>query len=439
MGSGLRAYVTEYLKSLGVTTDPYGIEPTIVLVLAAIGVATISYLIVHRIILRALHLLLSKTQQNFSESFSKFRVLEKIAMLVPALILELFIPIIVSHHPTLSLVIDRSLTTLILILFIWVLFAILDSLNDLASKRGFTRKMPIKSFVQLIKLFTFLIGIFLSVSILIDQSPVIFLSGLGVATGLVMLVFRDTILGFVAGIQLSANNMVSLNDWIEMDQFGANGTVEEVALTTVKVRNFDNTVTMLPAYALVQNAFRNWQSMTESGGRRIIRSVNIDVNSIRFLTEDEIEELKKIRILREYLFDKTREVTAFNEGLEEGDKESVGNQRHITNIGTFRAYLTTYLRTHPDIHPYMLFMVRQLAPTSEGLPLQVYAFVNNTNWVFYEGVQADLFDHIYSVMPLFGLRPYQMFGGNDTSRIPVPAPIDASVLQSLTTNTTRQS
>lgn len=300
-------------------------------------------------------------------------------------------------------------------MFVWMIFALLDALNDIAYNRGISRRMPIKSFLQLIKLFTFLVAIVISISILANESPVIFLSGLGVATGLVMLVFRDTILGFVAGIQLSANRMVSLNDWIQVDEYGASGTVEEISLTTVKVRNFDNTVSMLPAYALVQNAFINWQGMSDSGGRRIKRSVFIDVTSIRFLTDEEIEALKEIRILREFLFERTREINEFNESFK--DIPHSANLRHLTNVGVFRAYLATYLRANKDIHDYMTCMVRQLEPTAQGLPLQVYAFVNNTDWVFYEGVQADLFDHIYAVMPMFGLRPFQSFGGHDAMNI----------------------
>ncbi|MDD1796149.1 mechanosensitive ion channel family protein [Enterovibrio sp. ZSDZ42] len=412
---GVRSYVSDKLTSMGLDSDPYGTEPTVIFILAAIGVSLISYLIVHRVIVRTVNFAISKNKKSWGNSLTKHEVLEKMALLVPTLLLDLLVPPILTHHELLATLSDRLLGVTVLVMFIWMIFSLLDALHDIAEKKGVTRRMPVKSFVQLIKLFTFFVGIVVSVSILANESPIIFLSGLGVATGLVMLVFKDTILGFVAGIQLAANRMVSLNDWIEMNDYGANGSVEEVSLTTVKVRNFDNTVTMLPAYALVQNAFINWQGMSDSGGRRIIRSVNIDVNSIRFMADDEIEALKEIRILREFLFEKSREIKEFNDSFD--DVPHVANLRKMTNIGVFRAYLTTYLRSHKDIHPYMLFMVRQLAPTSEGLPLQIYAFTNNTDWVFYEGVQADIFDHIYAVMPLFGLRPFQKFGGYDAGSI----------------------
>ncbi len=411
----VRDYISDKLSALGINSDPYGVELTIVFVSVVIGIAIIGHLVTHHIIVRTIRNVLQRTNEPLLDAFAKYNVLEKLTLLAPIMVLDLLIPLALGHYTLLSLIADKTLSLSILVSFIMLAYALLDSLNDVATFKGITRRMPIKSFVQLIKLFTFFVGIVVSMSIIANESPVIFLSGLGVATGFVMLVFKDTILGFVAGIQLSANRMISLNDWIEMDSFKANGSVEEISLTTVKVRNFDNTVSMIPAYALVQHAFINWQGMSDSGGRRIMRSVNIDVNSIRFMTDDEIESLKDIRILREFLFEKSKEIKTYNDGLD--DIPHIGNTRQMTNMGIFRAYLTTYLRTNQDIHLYMLFMVRQLQPTSEGLPLQVYAFTNKTDWVFYEGVQADIFDHIYSIMPLFDLRPYQALSGHDAAMI----------------------
>ncbi|ANS86187.1 mechanosensitive ion channel family protein [Vibrio scophthalmi] len=412
----IRDYIATKLANVGINSDPYGVELTTAFALVVLAVAGVSYLITHHLIVRSVKNVLQKTNKPLAESLAKYDLLGKISLLIPLLVLDVLLPIAVGHYTILSGIIDRLLGALVLFMIVWIIFAILDALNDIATFKGITRKMPIKSFVQLIKLFTFFIGLVVFVSILANESPIIFLSGLGVATGFVMLVFKDTILGFVAGIQLSANRMISLNDWIQMNAYGANGTVEEISLTTVKVRNFDNTVSMLPAYALVQNAFINWQGMSDSGGRRIERSVNIDVTSIRFMSADEVEEMKKIRILRQYIYEKLRDINEFNDDLDEEDQD-VANQRHITNLGMFRAYLTAYLRANKDIHQYMLIMVRQLQPTSEGIPLQVYAFSNNVDWAVYEGVQADLFDHIYSIMPMFGLRPYQALGSNDALNI----------------------
>ncbi|MGR5131727.1 mechanosensitive ion channel family protein [Vibrio alfacsensis] len=408
----IRTYIAKKLSAVGINSDPYGIELTTVFILGSLTAAVISYLLVHHLIVRSVNNVLKRTNKPLAESLAKYDVLEKLSLLTPIMVLDLFIPLAVGHYDWLADLLDRILSISILVIFIWMIFALLDALNDIATFKGITRRMPIKSFVQLIKLFTFFVGIVVSLSILANESPVIFLSGLGVATGFVMLVFKDTILGFVAGIQLSANRMISLNDWIQMDAYRANGTVEEISLTTVKVRNFDNTVSMLPAYALVQNAFINWQGMSDSGGRRIERSVHIDVTSIRFVSDEEIEKLKNIRILRQYIYEKTREINEYNDEL--GDEPEFGNIRKMTNLGMFRAYINAYLRANKDIHQYMLLMVRQLQPTPEGIPLQIYAFSNNTDWAYYEGVQADLFDHIYAIMPLFGLRPYQRLTSNDT-------------------------
>ncbi|KII80225.1 mechanosensitive ion channel family protein [Vibrio renipiscarius] len=412
----VRNYIATKLANAGISSDPYGIELTSVFALVSLAIAVFSYLIVHHVIVRSVKNVLQKTNKPLAESLAKFDLLGKISLLVPLMILDVLLPIAVGHYALLAGILDRVLSILLLFMIIWLIFALLDAFNDIATFKGITRKMPIKSFVQLIKLFTFFVGLVVFVSILANESPIIFLSGLGVATGFVMLVFKDTILGFVAGIQLSANRMISLNDWIQMNAYGANGTVEEISLTTVKVRNFDNTVSMLPAYALVQNAFINWQGMSDSGGRRIERSVNIDVTSIRFMDDDEIESMKKIRLLRQYIYETMRDINAYNEELGD-DADGIGNIRKMTNLGLFRAYLNAYLRANKDIHQYMLIMVRQLQPTPEGIPLQVYAFCNNVDWVVYEGVQADLFDHIYAMMPLFGLRPYQAISSNDALTI----------------------
>ncbi|MGF1776975.1 mechanosensitive ion channel family protein [Vibrio nomapromontoriensis] len=411
----IRNYISQKLSAVGIHSDPYGIELTSVFILASLAVSAIFYLVIHHLIVRSVKNVLQKTNPSLNDSLTKYDLLGKITLLIPIMVLDVLIPIAVGHYDVLASVFDRILGILVLFMIVWIVFSILDVLNDIATFKGMTRRMPIKSFVQLTKLFTFFVGIVVSMSMLANESPVIFLSGLGVATGFVMLVFKDTILGFVAGIQLSANRMISLNDWIQMNAYGANGTVEEISLTTVKVRNFDNTVTMLPAYALVQNAFINWQGMSDTGGRRIERSLNIDVTSIRFMSDSEIEEMKNIRILRQYIYEKSRDIADYNDGL--GEVEGVGNIRKMTNLGLFRAYINAYLRANKDIHQYMLIMVRQLQPTPQGIPLQVYAFCNNTDWAVYEGVQADLFDHIYSMMPHFGLRPYQAFTSNDAGKI----------------------
>lgn len=251
------------------------------------------------------------------------------------------------------------------------------------------------------------------------QIPLILLSGLGAMTAVLMLVFKDPIMGLVAGIQLSANNMISLGDWLEMPKYGADGAVIDISLTTVKVRNWDNTVTTIPTYSLISDSFKNWQAMTKSGGRRIKRSLSLDINSIHFLDKKQIDDLEKAHLLAPYIKNKESEINDFNATL--GNESQVPlNQRAMTNIGTFRAYVEAYLKNHPNVHKQMTIMVRQLAPTSDGLPIEIYAFTNTTVWVQYEAIQSDIFDHIFAILPQFGLRVHQSPTGNDVRALRLP-------------------
>ena len=248
-------------------------------------------------------------------------------------------------------------------------------------------------------------------SLLIGQSPAILISGLGAMAAVLMLVFKDPILGLVAGIQLSANDMLKLGDWLEMPKYGADGAVIDIGLTTVKVRNWDNTITTIPTWSLVSDSFKNWSGMSASGGRRIKRSISIDATSIHFLDEDERQRLHKAHLLKPYLTTRHQEIDEWNQQLDA--PESVLNHRRMTNIGTFRAYLNEYLRHHPRIRKDMTLMVRQLAPDDHGLPIEIYAFTNTVVWLEYESIQADIFDHIFAVIEEFGLRIHQSPTGND--------------------------
>ena len=411
MDQNIRIEIASWLSSIGVDSQPTDGMATSVLIVASILIALISYFVVRRVVVRTVNLVIHKSKVTWDDIFMRNRVLEKLSTLVPALVLNLLVPMILADHAILSSLVDRLLDVLVIILLIRAIYAALDAINEIADVKLISRRLPVKSFVQLTKLFLFFVGIIVGISLLADQSPVYFLSGLGVATGLVMLVFRDTILGFVAGIQLAANRMVSKGDWIQMDKYGADGAVEEVSLTTVKVRNWDMTITMIPAYALVSDAFKNWRGMQESGGRRIKRSVNIDINSIKFLTEDDKERLSKVNYLKEYLPSIIEELSETNAKITDFDMPV--NGRRLTNVGTFRAYLVEYLKRHEKVHKDMTLMVRQLAPTTEGLPLELYIFTNDTRWAFYEGIQADIFDHIFAILPEFGLKAFQSPTGND--------------------------
>jgi miniconductance mechanosensitive channel len=251
----------------------------------------------------------------------------------------------------------------------------------------------------------------LIISRLLDKSPWALLSGIGALTAVIMLVFKDSILGFVASVQLTTNDMVRRGDWIEMPKYGADGDVIEVSLNTVKVQNWDKTISTIPTYQLMQDTFKNWRGMSESGGRRIKRALYIDMNSIAFCDEEMLRRFEKIELLKDYLHEKRHEVAATNEGI--GDPDMPTNLRRLTNVGTFRAYVVAYLRAHPKIHKDMTFLVRQLPPNDTGLPIEIYVFSNDQDWARYEAIQADLFDHFLAVLPEFGLRVFQLPSGAD--------------------------
>ncbi len=291
-------------------------------------------------------------------------------------------------------------------------FSLLDILHQLSSESVLAQQMPVRGIIQSLKLIAAILMSIMVISLLLGKSPGVLITGLGAMTAVLMLVFKDPILGLVAGIQLSANNMLKMNDWLEMPKYGADGAVTDISLTTVKVRNWDNTIVTIPTYALISDSFKNWRGMSESGGRRIKRSIHIDTTSIRFLEEQDMQTLKSAHLLSPYLERKTQELSAWNSQLG-CDLTSPLNGRRLTNVGTFRVWLENWLKDHPQIHQGMTLMVRQLASGQEGLPIEIYAFTNTTVWKEYENIQSDIFDHVFAVLPAFGLRVHQAPTGND--------------------------
>ncbi len=288
---------------------------------------------------------------------------------------------------TLVAVVLRALTTL------------LGRIHDAYSSLEIARNRPIKGFIQVIIILLYVAALILIVSILLDKSPWVFLSGLGAMTAILILIFRDTLLSLVAGLQLISNDLIRVGDWIEMSQFGADGDVIDIALHTVRVQNWDRTITVIPTHKFLENSFKNWRGMQESGGRRIKRSIYIDMHSIRFLSSEDIERLKKVPLLRDYLEQKTTELAQY--------ASNETHPRRLTNVGTFRAYLVNYLKNHPRIQQQATMIVRQLEPSPQGLPIEIYAFANTIKWVDYEGIQSDIFDHVLAIAPEFGLTIFQ--------------------------------
>ncbi len=318
-----------------------------------------------------------------------------------------------------TLYIQRLLLVLLIFAFLRVLDQLLRITENIYQSTSKANSKPIKGYLQSINIVAFCVGVLYAMAIILDKSPIVLFSGLGAVTAILMLIFKDTLLSLVAGIQITTNELIRVGDWIEIPQFNADGEVVEIALHTVKVQNWDKTITVIPAHKFLENSFKNWRGMEESGGRRIKRSLYVDIQSIRFLNESDTEKFKKVKVLKGYMNSKEKEILEYNLSVDESERSILPNVRKLTNVGTFRNYISYYLQNHPQIHKDLTFIVRQLAPTPEGLPIEIYVFTNDTRWAVYEDVQSNIFDHLLAIMPEFGLRHYQKPTGHDLSHFQV--------------------
>jgi len=343
-----------------------------------------------------------------SEAISKnlSAVVGRFAHIVPALVLYQGIVLVPQLPDWVTSLVANVAAAFIIFSMVFALSGALNLVNDLYQRRPEARTRPIKGYIQVVRIIVYAAGIVLVVAVLIGRSPVILLSGLGAMAAVLMLVFKDTILSLVASVQLTSNDMIRVGDWIEMPALNADGDVIDIALHTVKVQNWDKTITTIPTYRLIAESFKNWRGMQESGGRRIKRALYIDLTSIRFLGPKELDKLRRVSLIDEYLARKKQEIEKWNAALAEGGKDPV-NTRRVTNIGTFRAYALSYLRAHSQINQNMTLLVRQLAPGAQGLPLEIYCFTATTAWAAYEDIQSDIFDHLIAIMPSFHLRQFQ--------------------------------
>jgi miniconductance mechanosensitive channel len=368
--------------------------------------AAVAHFITRLILTRASGVVTRHTREDWHGALSGEKVFGRLALVVPALIIysgTRFVPELPDVW--VSLIRNVAMATVILMV-VRSLAAAMSAINNIYSLKPAARHKPIKGFVQLAQLVIYIVGAILIVATLIEKSPTLLLGGFGAMTAVLMLVFKDTILGLVASVQLTAQDLVRVGDWIEMPKYDADGDVIDVALHTVKVQNWDKTITTIPTHALISDSFRNWRGMSESGGRRIKRAIRIDIESIRVLTEEEVQRFRRFALLREYIDRKEAELRQYAASLSDEDREGV-NLRRLTNVGTYRAYILNYIKNHPKINQQMTMIVRQLAPDSQGLPIEIYTFTNTTAWVEYEGIQGDIFDHILSIIGEFGLHVYQ--------------------------------
>jgi len=402
-----------WLSNVGVSDTVSDLAARAILVVGVVLVAYLANLITKRILLRVVRTAIKKTGTKWDDLLLEKRLFNRTAHIAPAIVIALLADVPFEGYATAIHAVRSAANIYMLIVGALVFDALLNGVRSIYRTFDVAQRVPIRGFLQVIKLVVFfVIGIFV-LSILVGESPKFFLGGLGALTAVLMLVFKDPILGLAGGIQLTLNDMVRLDDWISLPKYGADGTVIDISLTTVKVQNWDKTITTVPTYALISDSFKNWRGMSDSGGRRICRSLNIDVNTIRFCTPEMLQRFRKIEFIREYI-DKTQDEVAEYNRTHEVDESLEVNGRRMTNIGTFRAYVTSYLRNHPDIHQEgMTFLVRQLAPGEHGLPIQVYVFTRTTAWVDYEGIQADIFDHLLAAVPEFDLRVYQDPTGAD--------------------------
>lgn len=386
-----------------------------VLIIIVISSALFHY-ILHRFVNNKLKNLTTRTQKKWHKAFFERNLFNRAALTLQGFILHLQAELWLNNDGILQNSIHLGTRIWILVLGLLTFYSILDIFLDNSKQSRFYKNFPIRGLFQTIKLIsTILVGLMI-VSILIGKSPLILLSGLGAMTAVFMLVFKDPIMGLVAGIQLSANNMLSVGDWLEMPKYGADGDVIDINLTTVKVQNWDKTITTIPTYALISDSFKNWRGMQESGGRRIKRSIFIDTQTIRFLNEADLKKLNKANLLYDYINNKTQEINEYN-SKSNLDLSSLVNGRRLTNIGTFRAYIDQYLKNHQKINKEMIIMVRQLSSSNLGVPLEIYCFTNTTAWIDYENIQSDIFDHILAVLEEFDLKIHQSPTGNDFNKI----------------------
>jgi miniconductance mechanosensitive channel len=396
----------QWLSSFNLSTNSVIIIQTVSILTVILLISLIADKIAKKIIVKSISNIVKKTKNNWDDIFLEKKVFDRLAHFAPAIVIHWTIGFALSDFPLFVSLIHSAVYIYMTIITTLVINSFLKALLEIYSHSKMSKDRPIKGYVQLINIFVVFIAVILIISFVTGSSPTRLLAGLGAMAAVLMLVFKDTILGLVASVQLSANNMVKIGDWISMPSHRADGTILEITLNTVKVQNWDKTISTIPTYALVNESFTNWRGMEESGGRRIKRSINIDMTSVKFCDEKMINKLKNIELLQNYIETKIKELEEYNKKYDI-DNNVLVNGRRLTNIGTFRIYIEEYLKRNPKIHDNMTFLVRQLQPTEKGLPIEIYVFSNDQAWANYEAIQADIFDHIMAIIPEFELRIFQ--------------------------------
>ena len=408
----IKNFIIEKLLLLGISEYWSAISAKVVLVITALIFAYIIDRVVRYILFSIFVRLVKRSKTDWDDLLVEHKVFYAFAHLVLVLFIFYVIPEVLDHDLVWVDYLERLSKSVIILVFTVLLFRVLNVLKTIIGRLESFKDKPLDSFFQLAKIIITIILTLLVLSILAKTKITYFFGAFGAMTAVVILVFKDTLLGFIGSIQLSANDMIRVGDWITMERYGADGDVIEINLTTVKVRNWDKTITTVPTYSLISDSFKNWRGMQEIGSRRIARSIFINQATIKFAEEELIQKFKKIHLLKEYITKKEQELLKYNSD-NNIDTSMISNGRRVTNIGTFRAYLVNYLKNHPKINQDLTILVRQLDPTTNGIPLQIYAFSSDIEWVNYEGIQSDIFDHILAVIPQFELSLFQNPSGDD--------------------------
>ena len=395
---------------------PYLPEHPLLQSISIIGILGIvsmaAYWVTKKVIISLLTRMFRKTRTQLDDILVSHNIFNRLSYMVPTLIFYNF----AYAAPQFTVFIQRASLTLMAIAGLLVINSFINALRDIYKQTKYHERLDINSYLQITKLIINILGSVVIVGIIINKDTTLLLSGLGAMTAVVMLIFKDTILSLVASLQISSNDLFKIGDWVEAPQFSADGDVVDIGLHAVKIQNWDKTISVIPTHKLIDSTFKNWRGMSESGGRRIKRSLYIDMNSIRLCSEEMLQKFKRFEVLGEYIDRKQKDVVEHNKSNQIDTSELI-NGRSITNVGTFRAYIEAYLHNNSKIHPEMTFLIRQLEPTSRGLPIQIYVFTNDTDWIRYEGIQADIFDHLLAVIPEFGLRLFQSPTGKDFSKL----------------------
>jgi len=403
----IKHLVYNYLVSAGISENVAKYSNMIVLLIIVLVLVFLIDFIVRKILLQAFTNYARRSRSNFDNFLVRNRTPRNIAHIIPLLVALKLVPVVFTDFSNFENVMETGLQLFSIVLLLWIVRSVLNTLKDYFKTLPRLKDKPIDSYIQVFMIFSWVAGFLFAFVILTGIPLLSFLAAMGAASAIFILIFKDTIMGFVASIQVSINNIVRIGDWVTFGKYGADGDVIEINLSTVKVQNFDNTITTIPTYALISDSFQNWRGMMNSDGRRIKRALLIKLDSVHYLSKNEIDRLKNINLISAYVEKRESDIEAYN--TEHNiNKDLLLNGRNLTNIGVFRKYIEAYLEQHPAINKEMMTMARQLAPTSQGIPLEIYAFSSDKRWQNYEYIMSDIFDHLIAAVPYFSLELFEL-------------------------------